>query len=163
MIHKLQVGLIFIIIPLGFFFWFLNEHDISFTKADLFPGTPIMHLGEIPLNVEIADTPALRSRGLSGKEELDPGYGMLFIFDETTYHQMWMMNMRFPIDIIWVSEDLKVVGIERDLQPSNDPNQKRVRPPVPVRYAVETNVNFADTFGIGVGKSVRLPATIPQD
>jgi uncharacterized membrane protein (UPF0127 family) len=162
-IHKFQVTLMFLIIPLGMLYWYLEHNDISLTRGDLFPGTPIIHIGEIPIQVEIADTPALREKGLSGRtrDDFKIVNGMLFVFDTPDYHQIWMKDMLIPIDVIWISEGLKVIGIEENLQPSSYP--KTYRPPSPAKYAVETTVGYADTFGIVVGKEVRLPPILMRD
>lgn len=155
MLHKIQVTIIILIIPLGFAYWYMEKNDIPLTRALFYPGVPILTIGEIPMQVEIADTPAEREKGLSGRKELKSVKGLLFVFDTADYHGIWMKDMHFPIDLIWISEDLKVIGIEKSLSPSSYP--KTFRPPSPARYVVETNVNYADTFGIGVGKDVILP------
>jgi uncharacterized protein len=43
---------------------------------------------------------------------------MLFSFSQPGYYRFWMKDMKFPIDIIWISPDHKVAGIERDVEPS---------------------------------------------
>ncbi len=152
---KLQIIIITIIFPAGLLYGYLHERNLSFSDIFL-PGTPVLHIAEIPVRVEIAETEAERVRGLSDRESLGNVDGLLFIFPEASRHAIWMKDMRFPIDIIWVSQDLKVVSINENATPNSYPAV--FRPTEDARYAIETNVHFADTFGIKVGQSVRLPA-----
>ncbi len=122
------------------------------------PGTPVVRIGDVAVRVEIADTPALRSRGLSGKRSLEVGTGMLFVFETADYHGIWMKDMLFPIDVFWISEDLRIVWIEKNLQPNSFP--KSFMPPGPAKYVLETTARYAETFNISVGQTVTLPPTI---
>ncbi len=154
MLNKLQIVAIFVAIPLVAMYMYTNSRGISFHDIFL-PGTPVMHIGEIPLRVEILDSDEERIAGLSGREALDKVDGLFFIFPEPGYHSMWMKDMNFPIDIIWIGEDLKVVSIEKNVSPESYP--KVFRPARPALYAVETNIHYSDTYGIRAGLEVRLP------
>lgn len=72
--------------------------------------TPYVTLlyGAQEIAVEIAKTDAERRRGLSGRECIQQGQGMLFVFDETDYHMFWMNEMRFPIDMVWINDGIVV-------------------------------------------------------
>jgi uncharacterized membrane protein (UPF0127 family) len=52
-------------------------------------------------------------RGLLGRDGLDPGGGML-IDSAPSVH---MFFMRFPIDVVFLDRDWKVVGIRHSLRP----------------------------------------------
>ena len=43
--------------------------------------------------------------------------GMLFFLDDPRKASFWMKNMHFPIDIIWLDENLTIVHIEKALPP----------------------------------------------
>lgn len=153
MLQKFQIIVIFLLIPLAAAFMYMKNEGYTFSDLLSF-GTPVMHIGDIPMRVDIADSDAEREQGLSGRDDLEVT-GMIFVFDASDYHNIWMKDMRFAIDVIWISEDLTVVGITKNLTPDTYP--RSFRPPVPVRYLVETKPNYADTFGITVGKTVVLP------
>jgi len=72
--------------------------------------------GKTCFYAEIADTLGERERGLSGKQSLGDDKGMLFIFEEETLPGFWMKDMKFPIDILWIDENKKIVGIEKNMQ-----------------------------------------------
>ena len=73
-----------------------------------------IRIGGKDLMVQIADTSQLRTKGLSGRKELPPGNGMLFIFPSTNVVSFWMPDMYFPIDIIFI-RDKKVTHIEHNV------------------------------------------------
>jgi uncharacterized membrane protein (UPF0127 family) len=71
--------------------------------------------------VEVADTDATRSRGLSGRPSIGQHQAMLFIYDQPGMRCFWMKDMRFSIDMVWLNPDKKVVNIERDISPATYP------------------------------------------
>jgi uncharacterized protein len=58
-----------------------------------------------------------KEKGLSVKDELKEIEAMLSIFEESAKHSFWMKDMKFPIDIMWLDSDGKVVHIGQNLQP----------------------------------------------
>lgn len=156
MIHKFQILLLIIVIPiLGFYAYAKNE---GITISEIFtPGSHMVHIGGIPLSVVIADTEESRIQGLSGRKEIG-ATGMLFVFDEVDYHGIWMKDMFFPIDLIWIDENLTVIGIEKGVRPDTYP--RTFRPPLPAKYLIETTERYTETFGISVGDTVRLPRVL---
>lgn len=161
MFDKIQIIFLIIAIPLGVTYWFLNANNISTTDI-FYPGTPILHIGDIPIRVRIANTEAERIKGLSGKVEFEKNIGgLFFVFEKPDYHGIWMKNMNFPIDIIWINKELIVVGIEKNVLPESYP--KTFRPDEPALYALETETQYADFVGIAVGDVVKLPKGYLED
>jgi uncharacterized membrane protein (UPF0127 family) len=105
-------------------------------------------VGDREYRVDIADTPLLRQRGLSGRPLLAPDEGMFFIFPSEGHHVFWMKDMRFNIDIVWIADD-QVIGISPAY--ASTPRQLYT-PPRPVRYVLEVSANS----GIRVGDKVEL-------
>lgn len=102
------------------------------------------------LRVLVADTPALRERGLSGMSRLDAD-GMLFIFDQPD-NGLWMKDMVFPLDIIWISPDLQVVDITEDATPESYPHLFHSQHPA--QFAVEVPAGFVRQHHISIGDRV---------
>lgn len=66
-----------------------------------------------------------------------------------------MPNMHFPIDIIWISDEKKILGIHENVPPETDmANPKFYTPPAPARYVLEVNAGFSRTHGFRAGDSV---------
>ena len=155
MSNKIQFVLIIILIPIGGLFLYLHNQHIT-VQEFFFPSSPIVHFGDIPVRVEVADTESKRIQGLSGRDEIgNHNAGMFFIFPKADYLGIWMKDMKFPIDIIWIDENLTVIGIEQDVSPNTYP--RVFRPQNPAKYVLETEVHYADLVGIRVGQKVRIP------
>jgi uncharacterized protein len=61
----------------------------------------------------VADSPVSRLRGLLGRSELRPGEGLL-LRPASAIHTCFM---RFPIDAVFLDEELRVLGISDELRP----------------------------------------------
>ncbi len=103
----------------------------------------------VRVGVEVADNPLARTQGLSGRESLQEGEGLLFVFDRPGRHSFWMKDMNFPIDIIWLEGDGDVVHIEKDVRPDSYP--QTFTPRLPARYVLEVNAGFTENQNIKVG------------
>ena len=110
----------------------------------------IVKIDGTEIRAEIADTFTKRTKGLMFRKTLPENEGMLFIFGNEDYHNFWMMNMSFPIDIIFVKKEKRVVDIISNAQPCKltcstyKPKEKAI-------YALEVNANFAEEHGIKIG------------
>lgn len=155
MFNKIQIILILVLIPIGIWYIYFGGRHVTINEFFL-PSSPIVHFGDLPVRVEIADSPAELTKGLSGRDNLgDYNKGMFFIFPNTDKHGIWMKDMKFSIDIVWIDENLTVIGIERNVSPDTYP--RVFRPEKPVRYVLETEDRYVDLVGIHVGQKVRIP------
>jgi hypothetical protein len=161
--RKILALLLVFMIPVVYYVIYVNKIDIpSVAPQTQDENLPLVHIGDVPLRVEVADTPTLWEKGLGGRTELGPNRGMLFIFDKSAYHPIWMHDMRIVIDVIWIDEHFKVVDIKKALRPDTYP--QRFEPKAPARFAIETNANYAESFGIKIGDIVTIPvALVPED
>jgi uncharacterized protein len=103
-----------------------------------------------PYLLELADSPEKRQQGLSGRENIANHSGMLFIFDTNDYHGIWMPDMNFSIDIIWLDEAKQVVAIESRVAPETYP--RVFKPTVPAKYVIELPAGTAATEQLVVGQ-----------
>src|SRR3989344_7759864 len=110
-------------------------------------------------DVFIADTAALRAQGLSGRESLRGDEGMFFIFDSPARQSFWMRDMKFPIDIVWISGE-RVVDISKNV-PIPAPGTSlfslpTYSPKEPIDRVLEVNAGMADRLGIQAGDVVHF-------
>ena len=75
---------------------------------------------DVCVQAEVADTDASRQQGLMFRENLPEGQGMLFVFGTEGRYGFWMKNMKFPIDIIWIDQEKKIVDMKLDLSPCQE-------------------------------------------
>ena len=120
-------------------------------------GSKKMTVGDTTIAVEIADTPAKRTQGLSGRDNLSADQGMLFLFESKDYWEFWMKQMKFPIDIIWISGDT-VAGVTENIPPPTQGVPLTIyRPPEPVDKVLEVRAGFVYLNHISLGTHVELP------
>jgi len=83
-------------------------------------------------------------KGLSGRNRLGRD-GMLIVFPWEGKHSIWMPNMKFPIDIVFISSGKKVVDIKHNARPMsfNPKTWKIFRPREGASYALELPANSA--------------------
>ncbi len=105
--------------------------------------------GGVKLALEYADTPAKRERGLSDRESVLEGYGMLFIFPRDDRYGFWMKDTLVPLDIYWFDNKGQVVSMAREVATSTYPNV--FYPTVPARYVLETLAGFGARHSIATG------------
>ena len=111
-----------------------------------------LRIGSSDLHVAVADTDALRELGLSFTSPLQSDQGMIFEFPNPMPVSFWMKDMRYPLDIIWITTDKKVVGFVENFQPNSYP--KTASPKVLVQYVLEVPSGFVRTHGITFGTTV---------
>ncbi len=112
--------------------------------SDALPGPNPQHylmLNGKTISLEIADTPALQEQGLSDRATLAQDHGMLFVFPTSGYEHFWMKDMHFPLDIIYLDSNDRVVTIFADVAPDTYP--KTIAPAAPAKYVLEVNAGFA--------------------
>ena len=107
-------------------------------------------VGQTKFQVEVADTPALQAKGLSGRKALLENQGMLFVFDKPSIPGFWMKDMNFPIDVIWIS-DGKVVGIQENLVPNDASDRRIYYPSQEITHVLEVAMGVVTKFGIVIG------------
>lgn len=107
------------------------------------------------IEFEIADSPALQEKGLGGREVIPENYGMLFVFPAHDRYGFWMKGMLTSIDIIWLSDNGTILGIEDTVSPETYP--QGFYPPQPVKYVLETRAGEARRKGWEVGTRIPLP------
>ena len=111
-----------------------------------------VYLDGMLLDVQVADTAALRTRGLMFQDPLAYDEAMLFIFETSAQHSLWMMNMQFPLDMIWFDSEGRVVHIEEGVPPCKSALETAVCtslvPPCQALYILEVTAGFVKMHGI---------------
>lgn len=104
--------------------------------------------------VEVADTAYLLQKGLSGHAPLGTNEGMFFVFGTPDKYGIWMKDMLFAIDIIWIDEDFKVVHIEKNISPDTYPTI--FYPNIPAKYVLEVSAGQSEAVNLKIGDSVKI-------
>ena len=110
-------AILFVLVVVGLGNWWSKQPNVSVSGNVMKTVT----IGSARIDAEVVDTPSSRQQGLSGRESLPAGRGMLFIFDEPGSWGIWMKDMRFSIDILWAREDGTISTIARNVSPDTYP------------------------------------------
>jgi uncharacterized protein len=102
-----------------------------------------MHL----IRAELADNMAARMTGLMHRKSMPQGSGMVFVFDETATHCMWMKNTLIPLSVAFIDEGGAIINIA-DMQPHSEQSHCASRP---ARFALEMNKGWFAARGIKPG------------
>ena len=116
----------------------------------------VLTLNGREISIEVADTPAKQAQGLSGREGLGQNEGMLFIFPEHKVQNFWMKDMKFPIDIIWISGDWVVGFVENAPVPVSENSLIIYSSPETVDKVLEINAGLIKKWNIKVGDLINF-------
>jgi uncharacterized protein len=141
--HKTPISLLVVFVALTAVFVYFRLPNSS----DCVPTTMLMLRGETRITVAV--TPQEQEKGLSGHAPLAKDEGMLFQFATPAKRGFWMKEMLFPIDIIWLDGDLRVLSFFEDVRPDSYP--KSYDSPSDMQYALEVAVGTVSSRGIAVG------------
>jgi uncharacterized membrane protein (UPF0127 family) len=107
------------------------------------------------VQASVADSIGERIKGLSDTPYLPEGVVKLFAFGDEGEQAIWMKDMNYSIDILWVAEEGKIVHIEQNISPDTYPTS--FKSPIPAFYVIEANAGFVASSSIRIGDEVILP------
>lgn len=104
------------------------------------------------ITVEIVDTPASLAQGLMGRQDLPHDHGMLFLFSSPRPVSFWGKNTYIPLDIAFISPDLRVSSI-KSITPMST---RAVTCEDICDMAIETNAGFFSKHDIREGHKIEI-------
>ncbi|MEX2649461.1 MAG: DUF192 domain-containing protein [Alphaproteobacteria bacterium] len=111
--------------------------------------------GEHAFEIELAETPEQRSRGLMFRDHLAPDAGMLFVFEAPREASFWMKNTLVSLDMLFIDATGSIVRIAAETTPESEA-------PIPsgglVKGVLEIAGGRAAALGIAVGDRVLHPS-----
>lgn len=117
---------------------------------------PVVKLAGRSIPVEVADTFLSRAKGLSGRPSLAKDTGLVLAWDEPEVTRIWMPDMNFAIDVVFV-RDGKIVFIEKNAQPCPSRDKcPTFGPDTAVNYVLEVPAGSIDSWGAKVGDPIEL-------
>ncbi len=107
------------------------------------------------LDVQIADDGPRRLRGLMFQEQLEYNEGMILEFEKEGVYPQWMLNLQFPLDILWFDSAGKIVHIEENIPPCKTALETRactVTNPenTPAMYILELSAGYVQMFNVTI-------------
>ncbi len=125
--------------------------DAKFESVEFPRGT--VKIDNVVLVVQIADTGPLLAQGLMFQEEMPFDQGMLFVFEGEERRSIWMPNMQFSLDILWLDNEGNVLHIEKNIPPCKTALETASCPSYKgdnklAKYVLEVTAGFVDEFNI---------------
>lgn len=155
MLRKIPLYLIIILLVILLYgtliwnyFWNTYENNEVIQSIVTFKDNENNHYN---FSCKVAIRPDEISTGLMFVEDLDIDSGMLFVYDNPSIVSFWMKNVLFPLDIIFIDENFKIVNIEEASVENNiseNEDFKRYFSLLPVKYVVEINQGLCKNYGI---------------
>ena len=110
-----------------------------------------VHIGDGVFATRVVRTPAEREKGLSDTLNLRSDQAMLFVYDSDDKWSIWMKDMKYPIDIVWLDKDKKVVYIVKNAPPESYPYES-FTPKEKARYVLELPAGTVSQKKIVIGE-----------
>lgn len=115
--------------------------------------TPVTLPNGLKIAAEVVRTPRQMARGLMYRDYVPPNTGMLFLYEETKYQQIWMKNVKVDLDIVFIGENKQITYIEKSLKhlPEHTPDSEIKRINGYGKYVLELAAGEADRLGLEKG------------
>ncbi|MGC9037231.1 MAG: DUF192 domain-containing protein [Candidatus Micrarchaeia archaeon] len=112
-------------------------------------------IGKTRLKAYVADTWLKRAYGLMYWKRLKPNECMLFV-GLGGRPGIWMLNMKFSIDILWLDKHMRVVDLVERAKPCRLFRCKVYYPKKEASYVLELNAGSARKMAIRIGDRIGM-------
>ena len=106
---------------------------------------------KVNLDIEIADNEYEIETGLMYRNSMKSNQGMLFVFDDIRERFFYMKNTKIPLDLIFISDDKKIVSFQKNAKPFDETS---LPSNFPAKYVLEINAGLVDNWSIKVGDEI---------
>lgn len=128
---------------------FTKEGELSLKKAET--DSVIAQL-----QIEFARTEYETQTGLMYRKSMQDDQGMLFIFEDEILRSFYMKNTEFPLDIIYLDGNKKVVSIQKKAVPFD---KSPLPSEAPAKYVLEVISGLSDKWGLEAGDVMEYTST----
>ncbi|OHA26775.1 MAG: hypothetical protein A3C06_01375 [Candidatus Taylorbacteria bacterium RIFCSPHIGHO2_02_FULL_46_13] len=114
--------------------------------------TTTISIKGVTITAEVINSELEMAIGLGGREGLLPETGMWFEFGSNSRWGIWMKDMRFPIDIMWIDENMSIVTIAEKISPDTYP--RVFYPSSDALFVLEVPAGFVENSQIETGNTL---------
>ena len=108
--------------------------------------------GADTVRAEVARTVDQRRRGLSNRDHLAAGSGMIFVFDTEEVRSFWMQDTFIPLDIAYLDANARIIDIQQ-----MEPETTRMHTSSgPAMFALEVPQGWFAEMQIEVGAQAQI-------
>lgn len=109
-------------------------------------------------SLEVCSTDAERALGLMFRRSLPELSGMLFVFPTERQNSFWMKNTYIPLDMVFLDQEMKVVGILENVPPLTEAPRSVAKPS---KFVVEFGAGITRKHGVTTGAKMVVDGVIP--
>lgn len=106
--------------------------------------------------MEVAETPNQQAKGLMYRQSLGEKEGMLFVFSKPDLHGMWMKNMNFSLDMIWLNSSYEITEMRENIAPCQSINCSSYGTVSASMYVLEFPAGTIKKIGLKIGDKINL-------
>jgi uncharacterized membrane protein (UPF0127 family) len=107
---------------------------------------PTVTIGNKSWTVEVAQTIPQLQKGLSERDSLSAGNGMLFVFAQDETGPFWMKDTKIPLDMAFMDGNNKIVHLALNNTPLSE---DFIQSPVAYRTVLEVNAGELNNAQVG--------------
>ena len=108
----------------------------------------------ICVKLERVASPSSRQLGLSNRPSLAWDRGMLFDYQQPNQYCMWMKDMHFSLDMLWLNEQYEIIAMREQISPDTYP--RSFCGPETAYYVVEVNAGIVQAGDLRLGQHLNL-------
>jgi uncharacterized membrane protein (UPF0127 family) len=101
-----------------------------------------------------------KEKGLSVFNKIKSNEAMIFIFDTPKKYSFWMKGMKFPIDMVWLDQDKRIVDIKKDVAVATYP--ELFAPRADSLFVLEFVSGTTDKLNIKIGETCGFDFSLPE-
>lgn len=103
------------------------------------------------IEIEVKQDEMGRAEGMMWRKSMEESQGMLFIMERAEPQSFWMRNTYIPLDIIFISQDLKILNIRANAQPQTLSPQASQGD---AKYVLEVVGGWCEKHGVKAGDQI---------
>jgi len=149
---RTALAVFFLGLVVAVFFAYRAQNNIESQSPAETPRFIEIGLNDNIITAEVMRTPQEWQSGLSGRDELGADEGIWFDFGEKKMAGMWMKDMKFPIDIVWIDERYEIITVAERVAPETYP--KIFYPDRDAMFVLELPAGAVEKYRARVGDSV---------
>lgn len=149
----LKLSGLLLIIGLTGFYYLTKQPPTPQNIIDQYQ-TAVINLANDNLTAELATSTNQQIIGLSGRPKLPTNQVMLFVYPRADYYGLWMKEMNFPIDVIWLNKQQQIIDQRENLEPETWP--EIFRPRLPASLVLELPAGSIQKYQTTIGQKLKI-------
>lgn len=109
--------------------------------------------GQPKVQVDVAETPSHRERGLMFRTQMPEDRGMIFVWDDESPRTFWMRNTCLPLDMLFIAKDGYIVGALEQVPVLNEAPRGVS---CDAAYVLEVNAGYLRRHGVRPGQKLKF-------